>query len=412
MTIGLRFFYRRIHVTGLENIPASGPAIIIANHASSLMDAALLGILFKRPAYFFARGDVFVNKPVRIILSWLHMMPIHNHEAGRHTLTSNNDSLQEGQRILESGGIIVFFPESNSHIERQLLPFRKGVFRLAFKTAMDNQFHFEIPIIPIGISYDHPVDAGAEVMVHATKAILLSSYMQAYLSNEAATLLQISKDAYMLMRNLVLHIDNKKRLQTAEYCLIIDRNNHPAYGMRWKIKNIEKLEREKAICTRINHMSEPGFETIKQQSNAYFAALNECKIKDQSLLATFRKPITSKFLLWLGYPIYIMGMLLNAIPVLIARRIADKKVYRSDFYSWIFVGCYSCLYFLWAIILLSLICIFFFPVCIVLMFLLFGTGIAAFIYSDCLQNALQRKRLTQLGAEKLRSLSSLRNNLR
>ena len=50
MTAGLRFFYRHIHVTGFENIPSKGPVIIIANHNSSLMDAALLGILLKRRA--------------------------------------------------------------------------------------------------------------------------------------------------------------------------------------------------------------------------------------------------------------------------------------------------------------------------------------------------------------------------
>ncbi len=411
MTIGLRFFYRRIHVTGLENIPAKGPAIIIANHASSLMDAALLGILLKRPAYFFARGDVFINKPVRIILSWLHMMPIHNHEAGRHTLTSNNDSLQDGQRILESGGIVVFFPESNSHVERQLLPFRKGVFRLAFKTAADNQFRFEIPIIPIGIGYEHPVDARTEVMVHGAKPIMLSFYKQAYLANEAATLLQISKDAYKVMRDLVLHIDHKNRLQTAEYCLIIDRNNKTANDLRWKINSTEKLEREKAICNRINQLPETEFEKIRQQSDAYFTALQNCKINDHAMVATCSKPNSSKLILLLGFPVFIIGILLNALPVLIARTIADKKVYRSDFYSWIFVGCYSCLYFLWTILMLSLICIFFFPVCIVMLFLIFSTGIAAYIYADCLQNAVQQKRLSELGPQQQGLLLSLRKNI-
>ena len=62
MKIALRFFYRRAYVTGLETIARQGPVIIIANHTSSLMDAALLGILIRRPVHFFTRADVFSHK--------------------------------------------------------------------------------------------------------------------------------------------------------------------------------------------------------------------------------------------------------------------------------------------------------------------------------------------------------------
>ena len=73
------------------------------------------------------------------------MMPVHTYDGGRNTLGANKNSFSEGQKILSKGGIIVFFPESTSHIEHQLLPFRKGVFRLAFDTAVANNFSFDIP---------------------------------------------------------------------------------------------------------------------------------------------------------------------------------------------------------------------------------------------------------------------------
>src|ERR1700712_4720872 len=194
MTTGLRFFYRHIYVTGLENIPSKGPVIIIANHNSSLMDAALLGILLKRKAYFFARGDVFVNKFIQKVLWWFHMMPVHSYDGGRKSLGVNNNSFSDGQKILLKGGIIVFFPESTSHIEHQLLPFRKGVFRLAFDAAKAGNFSFDIPVVPIGITYDHPVDCRTTVGVHAGRPLLLSHYKNEYIENPAAALLHICRD--------------------------------------------------------------------------------------------------------------------------------------------------------------------------------------------------------------------------
>src|ERR1700712_1848937 len=107
MAIALRFFYRRVYVTGLETIARKGPVIIIANHTSSLMDAALLGVLISRPVHFFTRADVFSGKFYSRILDALHMLPINNHDAGRNTLTANNESFSKAQEILAKGGIVV-----------------------------------------------------------------------------------------------------------------------------------------------------------------------------------------------------------------------------------------------------------------------------------------------------------------
>src|SRR5687768_5815054 len=110
-------------------IPAKGPAILLANHPSALMDAALIGILLKRFVYFFTKGVVFISKPLNFFLNALHMSPIHNHRGGRDSVNINEESYVKAERILSAGGIVLFFPEGNSKTDHQLMPFRKGVFR-------------------------------------------------------------------------------------------------------------------------------------------------------------------------------------------------------------------------------------------------------------------------------------------
>src|SRR5687768_2737853 len=134
MTITLRLFYRRVYATGIETIPEKGPVILLANHPSSLMDAALLGILLKRPIHYFTRGDVFKYKLVSAIFSALNMIPVFDH-AGRKTLNHNDESFLKAKQILKQGGLILFFPEGSSHIDRRLAPLKKGAFRLAFQAA-------------------------------------------------------------------------------------------------------------------------------------------------------------------------------------------------------------------------------------------------------------------------------------
>lgn len=408
MTAGLRFFYRHIHVTGLDNIPSRGPVIIIANHNSSLMDAALLGILLKRKAWFFARGDVFINKTVRRILWWLHMMPVHSHTGGRKTLGANKNSFSDGEHILSKGGIIVFFPESFSHVEHQLLPFRKGVFRLAFDTAAAQNFSTDIPIVPIGINYNHPSDSRTAVHVHAGKPLLLKNYFDEYRENAAAALLHICKDAHQAVEHLVLHVDDKQRLQTTGQQLQVCRNNYPAPANRWKIESMEQLHRERNICARINETERAFFENNKEKASSYFNALSAAGIADSTTGKTFRFPAWKTCLLWTGFPIYIIGLMLNALPVFIARQVADKKVYRQDFYSWIFVACYSCLYFFWMIMLLVTALFAGWIYGVGLPVVMISSGLFAYVYKGWLKDYHQNRRWQQLSPGRKNELIHMR----
>jgi 1-acyl-sn-glycerol-3-phosphate acyltransferase len=408
MTTGLRFFYRHIFVTGLENIPSKGPVIIIANHNSSLMDAALLGILLKRPAWFFARGDVFVNKFIQYILWWFHMMPVHTYQGGRNTLSANNNSFSEGQKILSKGGIIVFFPESTSHVEHQLLPFRKGVFRLAFDTAAANNFSFDIPVVPVGISYDHPKACRTNAQVHAGKPLLLSSYKDEYNLNPAAALLHICKDAYKSIYELVLHVADASRLLTAEQHFIINRNNKPVIDSAWKIASADKLSIEQNICATINNVAGTDFENKEKSANHYFNTLSDAGLSDKTMAGNFSFSVLKKIRLLSGFPFYIIGLLLNGLPVLIARRIADKKVYRKDFYTWIFVACYSFIYFFWLIIILVSSLFFGWKYTLGLLITMIVTGIFAYVYKDWLTDYNQHKKLQLLTSESAKKLATLR----
>jgi 1-acyl-sn-glycerol-3-phosphate acyltransferase len=409
MTAGLRLFYRHICTTGLENVPPKGPAIIIANHNASLMDAALLGILLKRKAWFFARGDVFRNRPIQKVLWWLHMMPVHGHQGGRKTLHANSNSFSSGQQILAAGGIVVFFPESTSHTEHQLLPFRKGVFRLAFDTAAAQQFAFDIPIVPVGITYDHPVKCRTTVQVHAGAPLSLLRYKEAYIGKPAAALLLICRDAREAIYQLVLHINEASRLPAASRYLVLDRTNARLLPeASWKLCTDEKLKREQAICTAINQAGETAFEQKNQSSLVYFEALAEYKATDRAVAGQLHFPVWKQLVVWLGFPLYLAGLLLNGLPVLIARVIADKKVYRLDFYSWIFVAVYSFLYFFW---LLGLFLVFsaWGPVyALLLLMLTIAAGLFAYAYKDLLRDRREQKAWQSLQPAIVQRLKSLR----
>jgi 1-acyl-sn-glycerol-3-phosphate acyltransferase len=411
MTVALRFFYKHLHFAGLNHVPPKGPAIILANHHASLMDAALIGVVMKRPVYFFARGDVFVNSFVSRLLSWMHMLPVHNHEKGRKTLGYNKESFSTAQQVLLKGGIIVFFPESSSHPERQLLPFRKGAFRLAFQTAASTNFSFDIPIVPLGITYEHPTNSGTEVLIKASMPVSLNDYKEIYLGNPAAALLHICKETYERMLQLVVHINEARFFSLAETLLTINRNNKQLAGNAWYVRSDKQLEAEQEICRKVNDKSH-ALHLLNEKAVSYNNMLQEYQLKDETVSPFFSDNSSSKFLLIFLSPLYFVGCLLNRLPILIARTIVNKKVYRIDFYSWLYVSISAVLYLFWVLLLVIIVAVFFNWLYVAI--LLMGMALSAFFviyYKKVWKKTNQQSKLLQLKPEQKQSLKTLRTEI-
>jgi 1-acyl-sn-glycerol-3-phosphate acyltransferase len=413
MTVALRFFYKHLHVAGLEHVPDKGPVILIANHHASLMDAALIGIIMKRPVYFFTRGDVFINPFVNKLLSWMHMLPVHNHEKGRGTLQDNKGSFSKAQRVLLKGGVIVFFPESNSHIQRQLLPFRKGVFRLAFQTAHIANFSFDIPMVPIGITYEHPKHSGTEVLIEVGPPLSILPYKEMYLQNSASALLHICKEAYERMRRLVLHINDARLFSLAEILLTINRNSHYFHRKNgWYINSGKQLESEQAICYKINEQDTHQLKSLHEKSENYQATLASLKLNDSTVAHSFRHSAFSGVLVFLLSPLFLIGCLLNGLPILLSRKIVDKKVSRIDFYSWLYVTISVVLYAGWIFLLAGIM-----GVCFGWMYGLLSLtatlffGIFVVYYKPRWNKNIQYKRMKNVPVEQVHQLKRLRKEI-
>ena len=57
--ISLFIFFKKIVVTGKENIPVKGPLIIVANHPNTLIDPLIIGSITKQKIGFIANAGLF-----------------------------------------------------------------------------------------------------------------------------------------------------------------------------------------------------------------------------------------------------------------------------------------------------------------------------------------------------------------
>ena len=109
----------RLKVSGVENIPLSGGVIIAANHFSYL-DIPLLSYGLNRPANFVGKKQLFTIPIVGTLLRLLGGIPIDREKIDR-------SALREIMKKLNSGNVVVIYPEGTRSHDGRLQPGKPGV---------------------------------------------------------------------------------------------------------------------------------------------------------------------------------------------------------------------------------------------------------------------------------------------
>lgn len=133
---GLLRFWFRVRVTGVDRIPAQGPAIIAPNH-KNFLDPFFVGITTRRHVRYMAKAEL-LKGPVGWLLTRLGAFPVRRGEA-------DADALDTARAILAGGGLVVLFPEGTRVEDADALGSpHHGAGRLALETGA--------PIVPAAVT--------------------------------------------------------------------------------------------------------------------------------------------------------------------------------------------------------------------------------------------------------------------
>ena len=127
-----------VEVTGLDHLPAEGPAILCANHLS-FFDSVFLLMTLERKVYFIGKAEYLDSWKTRRLFPAMGMIPIDRDSGPRAMI-----ALEEAAGVLRDGAVLCVFPEGSRSRDGLLHRGYTGAARLAMSVGC--------PLVPVGIS--------------------------------------------------------------------------------------------------------------------------------------------------------------------------------------------------------------------------------------------------------------------
>ena len=140
--------YRFLRYRGAD-LPSDGAVILAPNHTNTLMDALVILAGRKEATAFGARADIFRKPAVARILHFLRILPMVRERDGLEHVSENYGSFQQIDELLDKGMPFCMFAEGTHRPGRTLQPVKKGIARIAYKSALKRQTW----LVPTGINY-------------------------------------------------------------------------------------------------------------------------------------------------------------------------------------------------------------------------------------------------------------------
>jgi 1-acyl-sn-glycerol-3-phosphate acyltransferase len=124
----------RPKVTGLRNVPQSGPVIIASNHLS-FSDSIFMPLVVPRKVTFLAKSEYFTSPGIKGFIKKMTFIALGQVPVDRSGGRRSEAALLTGLDLLADGACIGIYPEGTRSPDGKLYKGRTGIARMAIESG-------------------------------------------------------------------------------------------------------------------------------------------------------------------------------------------------------------------------------------------------------------------------------------
>ena len=124
----------RPKVTGLRNVPQSGPVIVASNHLS-FSDSIFMPLVVPRKVTFLAKSEYFTSPGIKGFIKKIAFIALGQVPVDRSGGRRSEAALLTGLELLAEGACIGIYPEGTRSPDGKLYKGRTGIARLAIESG-------------------------------------------------------------------------------------------------------------------------------------------------------------------------------------------------------------------------------------------------------------------------------------
>ncbi|HEY0550659.1 MAG TPA: lysophospholipid acyltransferase family protein, partial [Verrucomicrobiae bacterium] len=321
----IRLYYPNIEVSGRDHIPRTGPVLVAANHANSLIDPVIVGLAAKRNVRFFAKAPLFDTPVLGRLMRALGMLPAFRAQDDGAQVRRNLESLNVGAQALVRGEAVGIFPEGKSHDSIKLEQIRSGASRMAVQAVQAGAS--ELKLVPIGINYQRKQLFRSAIWVRVGRPITVARFMAEH-GDERKAMRALTEEIESRLKQVVIHLDDpvfEPFLDELELLL-------PPARARGHV-SISALRQRKRLADAMNHFQEHDQARAGEMARAiddYRSRLAAAGLTSRSPVIRFRtwKLFFTLFIeaIWLAFwfPAAAIGAVFHILPFTMVRALARK----------------------------------------------------------------------------------------
>ncbi|MCB1848728.1 MAG: 1-acyl-sn-glycerol-3-phosphate acyltransferase [Halieaceae bacterium] len=333
----LSIFFRRIEISGAENVPADSPVIYTPNHMNSLVDGLLARTQLPRDPRPLASATLWGVTALRPLLAAVGAIPVYRKQDSDDPayVGKNRDMFAACYEALAGRAAIVLFPEGESHAYPALQQLKTGVARIALG-AEQRHGPLAVRIIPVGLNFDARAKFRSRVLISIGQPIDPLADLPPGAMESADAVDSVMAKVEEGIRSVTINYPSWEEARLIGRAASLYNGRHPREPGEESMAGEFSLHKQLADAyLQAKEASPLRVKRVVESVASYDRLLRVLSVQHEHVVQEHPRLLQAIFslrklsLFLIRLPLSLLGIFLNALPFFLTRGVSRMKI-RAD----------------------------------------------------------------------------------